>query len=197
MRVDETWWNEFIDLAQQREDSLGTPAVAAPTAEQLRTLLDMSREYYSQADPEWWLMKGLPFGMAHVCSLWTEPANDPIGVHVFPELQQYIAWHVVQIVGGDREFLKDYSPGKVILDETGASLSIGSIVEKLYRKMIETQAQIEAQPSPTSANLDTLKALFKRWLLLYLAFSDARTGTTYQKAIARAKLPPKRRWFQL
>jgi hypothetical protein len=42
---------------------------------------------------------------------------------MFPELQQYIAWHVVQMVGGDREFLKDYSPGKVILDESIAGLS--------------------------------------------------------------------------
>jgi hypothetical protein len=61
MKVDEAWWNQFIDLAQQREDALGTTAVDSPTAEQLRTLLDMSLEYYSQADPEWWLMKGLPF----------------------------------------------------------------------------------------------------------------------------------------
>jgi hypothetical protein len=134
--------------------------------------------------------------MAYVCSLWTEPTKDPIGVHMFPELEQYIAWHVVQIVGGNREFLKDYSPGKVILEETGVSLSIGSIVEKLYKKMMETQALIEAQPSPTAANLETLKALFKRWLVLYLAFSDTRTGTTYQKAIAKAKLPPQRRWFR-
>jgi hypothetical protein len=186
MKVDESWWNEFIDLAQQREDALGVPASDSPTAEQLRTLLDMSLQYHSKTDPEWWLMKGLPFGMAFVCSLWTEPEKDPIGVHMFPELQQYIAWHVVQMVGGDRVFLNDYSAGKVILDESIAGLSIGSIVENLRKKTMETQAQIESQPSPTTANLETLNALFKRWLLLYLAFSDARTGTTYQKALAKA-----------
>lgn len=163
MKVDEAWWREFIDLAQQREDALGVPASDSPTAEQLRTLLDMSLAYYSQADPEWWLMKGLPFGMAFVCSLWTEPTKDPIGINMFPELQQYIAWHVVQIVGGDREFLKDYDPGKVILDETGVSISIGSIVEKLYKKMMETEALIEAQPSPTAANLDTRGVGQPRW----------------------------------
>jgi hypothetical protein len=196
MKVDESWWNEFIDLAQQREDALGVPASDSPTAEQLRTLLDMSLQYHSQTDPEWWLMKGLPFGMAFVCSLWTEPEKDPIGVHMFPELQLYIAWHVVQMVGGDRAFLNDYSAGKVILDESIAGLSIGSIVENLRKKTMETQAQIESQSSPTTANLETLNALFKRWLLLYLAFSDARTGTTFQKALAKAKLPPKKKWFQ-
>jgi hypothetical protein len=196
MLVNEEWWNECINLAQQREDALGAPALHSPTAEQMRTLLEMSLLYFSQESSPWWLMKRLPFDMAYVCSLWTQPEKDPIGVRMFPELQQYIAWHVVNLIGGDRAFLYDYSVGKVMLEEGSVGFSIGAIIENLHKRMMAVQAQIEAGPDPSTSNVEALNALFRKWLLLYLAYSDARTGSTYQKVLDKGKLPVRKTWFQ-
>jgi hypothetical protein len=196
VKLDHTWWTRLIEQARQQEKALGRPVDGSPTADALQKLYELHSEMETKSEaPEGDAVTLADHTLllvetASVCNQWIYRHSDRISTEMWPNLVQLVAWLGAELVG-ERKFLEDYSPGRVILEERIMG-SIVSILDKLGARFVATQTVlVHAVADATSAT--EIRDLLRRWLLLFLAYTDTRRGTRYQNLLKKAKAP-KQKW---